>query len=185
MKTVDYRLPAGLHSALDPVETSRKPGKANPKTPNEPVKDIVEYAYNVVPIRRAESQDEFRTLVQPDDPDKHILVLENQQRALLAQRIIRERAESPEVAAMFNGTDPATANLDEAGRKAYVLADLARTEAEWLYNSKPAGTGGVAVAAKQALARQTAIEEAASKDARVAKLRAQYEAKLREMGVAV
>jgi hypothetical protein len=185
MKTVPYRLPAGLHPALDPVEVSRKPGKPNPKAPNEPVKDIVEYKYNEVPIRKAESEDEFRGLVATDDPSKHVLSLLNQQRALLAQRVVRERAESKEVAAMFDGTDPATANLDAAARLVYVLQDLANTEAAWLYNSKPPATGGVVAEAKRALEVAKAAEEAASKDKVLAKLKAQYEAKLMELGITV
>lgn len=185
MKTLDYKLPSGLHPALDPRETSRKPGKPNPKAPGETPKDIVEYAYSTVPIRRAESKDEFRTLVATDDPDKHELALLNQQRALQAQRVVKDAAESKEVAAMFDGTDSATTNLDEAGRLAYVLAHLAKVEQEWLYNSKTAGTGGVAVAAKAALAREQAVAKAASENKEIAQLQAKLAAKLEALGIKI
>lgn len=186
MKAVDYKLPSGLHPKLDPVEISRKPGKVNPKKPDEPVKDVVEYQYNVVPIRRAESIEEFTTsLVEQDDTEKHKLALLNQQRSLLAQRIVRERAESKEVAEMFEGKFPGTENLDEAGRKAFVIADLIATEQAWLYNSKPAATGGVTAQAKAALEREQAIAKAASENKEIAQLQAKLAAKLAAMGINV
>lgn len=185
MKTAEYKLPFGVHNALEPVETGRteavkdKGGNVilNEKDgkPGRPI-----YAYQVIKLREAETLQEFiSNLVEQDKPEEHTLSLAQGQYDIIAQRKAREFFQGEECVAMLDGKHADTKDLREDERLAYVLGIGQEILDNYAYGSRPAGTGGGGnAAAKQALADKKRLDAAAEKDPAIAAKRAELEALL-------
>lgn len=184
MRYAEYKLPAGVHPSLEPVQTGTTPDTKDAK--GNVVKGKPIYEYRVIKTAEAESLDEFvHNLVEQDKPEDHTNSLAQAQLDIIKQRKIREAAQSQEVADMFDGKNPDTKDLSDDERLEYVLAYLQEVGDTYKYGSRPASTSGGNAVAKQALAREKAIKEAATQSPEVAAKLAELEATLASLGIKV
>lgn len=184
MKKALYKLPFGVIDALEPSQTGTAPdSKAKDGTviPGKPI-----YDYRTVDLREAETLSEFQSeLVDSDKPDEHTLALAQGAWDIIAQRKVREFCASEEAQSMVDGKHAETKDLSPDDRLEYVMQAAQEIADGYRYGSRPAATGGANAAAKQALTKQKAIQEAAAKDPAIAAKLAELDAQLAALGIKI
>lgn len=136
MKTVDYKLAGDLGGA-------------------EVLKG------RVLKFKEAETLDDIRAQVK-EGSDEHIVRSSQSAIDITKQRLLRSWAGSEEITDILAGKAEGTADMTDAERQEHAVATLQGWVDEYVYGSRPAGTGEGAKVKKQAAAFSAVAERAAA-----------------------
>lgn len=115
----------------------------------------------VLKFKEAETLDHVREQVQ-EGQDIHIVRAAQSAIDITKQRLVRSWAGSEEITNILAGKAEGTADMTDAERQDAAVAQLQTWLDEYVYGSRPAGTGEGAKVKKQAAAFSAVAEKAAT-----------------------